>query len=647
MFTIESFTNYNSALELLDKIVLQQAEIVRLGQQYQTLLQDVDKLESQIRSLQLMLTRQQQLLNNLDLTIRTPILTAKGETSKLNTSFLEIVSLLMEQVFPKSLFDYKLAKISNKPQFITHDATTPKLKVATILDEFSYQSLTPEFNLLQLHPEHYKQQIRDFEPDLIFIESAWFGHEKLWKRRESVVGRPVNSLLNFCDSQKILTVFWNKEDPVDFEHFLPLAKRCDVVLTTDANCIERYKLFLSHERVYALPFAVQPRLHNPTREFLRQERCCFAGAFYEKFPKRQRDLDRLINVVAKQLPVDIYDRNFYSKDIYNPPFPARYKQYVKGTLKFKAVNRAYKAYKLAINVNTVKKSPTMFSRRVFELAASNTVILSNYSLGIRQLFGNVIFSSDREGVLEIYLRNVTKNERVRRKANLLALRQVMLSHTYEDRVVTLKSLITNKALVAYFPLILVIAVVDSEAELIVISQNFQQQTFARKQLVIIMGQLAQQPALPDIAAVLFTTKDECIEYLRSQSPDSFMALFAASDHYGKNYLQDLILATRYTEKNIIAYGKSSYFGHQQGKCKLFQNDNHYQLVDKLFLRSSIVRLTQIFKENPLRYFTTTTILKNLPMYGVDEFNYCRNITQIKKFKPEFVDDINPQELYRE
>lgn len=567
------------------------------------------------------------------------------QQSDQNANFLEILTLLMDKVFPKSLYEQKIAKIKRSSPLQTHSSSTPKLKVAAILDEFSFMSLSPDMELVQLKPATYKQQIQRFNPDIVFIESAWFGHEKLWKRRESIVGRPVNALLTYCDSQELITIFWNKEDPIDFEHFLPLAKRCDIVLTTDEKCVERYKLFLPHERVFALPFAVQPKLHNPTKEFQRQDRCCFAGAYYGRFPKRQRDLDNHIKVINKFLPVDIYDRNFYSKNIYTPPFPELYKQYIKGTLRFNAVNKAYKAYKFAININTVKKSPTMFSRRVFELAASNTVILSNYSQGIRHLFGNIIFSSDRECLLENYIKKIMKSEQTRRKVNLLALRHVMRSHTYEDRIITIKNLITNNSLKPYYPKIFVIAVVNSYSELAKISNTFIHQTFANKQLLLITTNL-KTPFRQD-NELFFSDLNSCTKFLTQKENDSFIAFFSSQDYYGANYLLDLILATRYTSNKIVAYGKYSYFGNSAKKCKLYQNGEQYQQVKKLDIRCSIIKLSYLI-ENQLLFWAfqiETTNIKHSLLYSIDEFNYCRNIDRIKKFDPEFVDDLNPRELY--
>ncbi len=41
----------------------------------------------------------------------------------------------------------------------------------------------------------------------------------------------------------------------------------------------------------------------------------------------------------------------------------------------------------------------MFARRVFELMASNTLVVSNYSKGVRLLFGELVIASDAKAEL--------------------------------------------------------------------------------------------------------------------------------------------------------------------------------------------------------------------------------------------------------
>ena len=81
-------------------------------------------------------------------------------------------------------------------------------------------------------------------------------------------------------------VFWSKEDPVHFGVFLKVAQAADFVFTTDADCVGLYKTCVGHDRVYYLPFAAQPKIHNPLEEYERQNKFCFAGSFYVRYQER-------------------------------------------------------------------------------------------------------------------------------------------------------------------------------------------------------------------------------------------------------------------------------------------------------------------------------------------------------------------------
>ena len=47
-----------------------------------------------------------------------------------------------------------------------------------------------------------------------------------------------------------------------FNTFLSNAAQCDYIFTTDVDCISNYKSILRHNRVYMLPFAANPKIHN-------------------------------------------------------------------------------------------------------------------------------------------------------------------------------------------------------------------------------------------------------------------------------------------------------------------------------------------------------------------------------------------------
>ena len=113
-----------------------------------------------------------------------------------------------------------------------------KLKVAAIMDAFTYACYAPECELLQITPDDFKAEIDGFSPDLLFIESVWRGKDNLWRFKLHDNMEALCALTAYCRANGIPVVFWSKEDPVHFGVFIRAAALADFVFTTDADCIE-------------------------------------------------------------------------------------------------------------------------------------------------------------------------------------------------------------------------------------------------------------------------------------------------------------------------------------------------------------------------------------------------------------------------
>ena len=79
------------------------------------------------------------------------------------------------------------------------------LKIAAILDEFSYASFSLDCNILNLSLHNWKLESEKFCPDLLFVESAWFGHQKEWYRKISEFSPQLDELITWFKNQKIPT----------------------------------------------------------------------------------------------------------------------------------------------------------------------------------------------------------------------------------------------------------------------------------------------------------------------------------------------------------------------------------------------------------------------------------------------------------
>lgn len=284
------------------------------------------------------------------------------------------------------------------------------ISIAMIADDFTYNSFLDEFDCHRLTPANWHQIMETKHPRMFFCESAWQGGppaEHPWQGKvyASVRWPQENrtvllDILEYCKVNSIPTVFWNKEDPVHFSDrindFIRTAALFDYVFTTAEECISSYKRDVGVKNVDVLPFAVQPKLFNPISNLVPADTASFAGTWYNRYPDRCKSAGEIMDLVLSEgKGLDIYDR-MYSSNSPNYVYPERFVEFTKPAITYQQTAEAYRSSKFGITLNTVTDSKTMFARRVFELAASGSVVLSNYSAGVDNFFGNAVIFADRD-----------------------------------------------------------------------------------------------------------------------------------------------------------------------------------------------------------------------------------------------------------
>ena len=506
------------------------------------------------------------------------------------------------------------------------------LKIACIMDTFTYESYTPEAILLQLTPNSWQKELESFQPEILFIESAWRGKHDLWGNKVGHTSQELVGIVEWCKQHNVITLFWNKEDPIHFETFLNTAKLFDHIFTTDIDCISRYKKALGHNQVYFLPFAAQPKVHNPIEKYQRQDKFCFAGAYYVKYPERTKDLNNFIVTLPEYRDIDIYDRN-YGKSDPNYMFPEEYQPYIVGTLPYEQIDKAYKGYNYAINLNSIKQSQSMFARRVFELLASNTVTVSNFSQGLRLLFGDLVFTSDSGEEIVRRLQQITDKTLQLKQFRLLALRKVFMEHTYQDRINYIYSKLSNSEPLTLLPTIAVLSYVKTTKALESVIASFQRQNYAHKSLTIVCNGF-EVTTLPTAENITLLTPQQAESIMLDHWINGkWLAVMVPEDFYGSDYLTDLALATRYCTHKII--GKKACYRWQEGLIQTYPKAE-YQEATGLTLRHSIVA-AEVLPITTLRNWLTTlyTWKSQEAQFSIDSLNYCHNGATHCETLPEF------------
>lgn len=495
------------------------------------------------------------------------------------------------------------------------------LKVATILDEFSYNCFKYE---MDLHPLSIHDTIHDLEtiqPNLLLVESAWKGSSGQWKIGLASNYNKMVELTNYCKTHDIPTIFWCKEDPVHFEHFLPLAQMFDYVFTTDSNMVPHYKRECGHEDCYALPFAAQPSIHNPIQTIPRESKVCFAGSYYRnKYHDRSRILCEMLRA-SQTVGVDIYDRN-YESGIEHYLFPEEFENEVKGVLPYDQIEKAYKGYRVNLNVNTVTNSPTMFSRRVFESLACHTPMLSNYAEGTEKMFGDLINMSEDVEEYRQHLVHLFEDEVAYQRLALLGLRRVLKEHTYRHRVMELL-----KPLGIKVPLkrvrVAVLSYIQSEEEL----NGFIEQV-TRQKLVLAEGLaiLSSNLKVEDLTVKWPTNVAWVSEEHFSLKHSLFdqvdeVTCFSPSAFYGDYYLHDLTQTRLYQESPYVMKGANLHIGESK-EVSFEMKTNEYQFNSMMMdLTRGMAKREVITFENIQQGLKHQLIEMEMPIFVIDSFNF--------------------------
>lgn len=502
----------------------------------------------------------------------------------------------------------KQGKLWEEKGFSLKAKTLRDLRVVAIMDIFTLTCFQPECQLFELTPSEWRSEIERAQPDIFFLESAWRGKDETWNVKISSYSTELYALIEYCHAQKIPVVFWCKEDPPHNDVFMHVAHMADIVFTTDIDCVEIYKSELGHDFVYHLHFAAQPLIHNPLEIHDRKNKFVFAGSYPSWYKERCRIFDELSEYFIRSRGMDIYDRNCLSK-VPTAMFPEKYTPYILGGLETTEIDIAYKGYFFGVNMNSIQESQTMFARRAFELMASNTVVVSNASRGLKNYFGDLTICTDDPEEMEKKVQERCDNQESMDKFRLAALRKVLRQHLYEDRLDFIVSKVFGCSLKRKPPEILVCARVSSQKEANRVLQMFRNQSYPAKKFVLVSNEVLSCEGATVISVNRFWEELPVADYI---------AWFHSDDWYGENYLLDMALATRYGEFDVI--GKEERYVNMEGEAVRQSYGQAYRLQEMLPARRSMIRATVLQKEE----LPWQTEYRAENILAVDAFNYCEN-----------------------
>lgn len=290
-----------------------------------------------------------------------------------------------------------------------------------------------------------------------------------------------------------------------------------------------------------------------------------------------------------------------------------------------------------ININTVKSSPTMYARRVYEGLASGTPIISNYSLGMEKQFGDIIGYSENEDELDDYLAKLNNDASEYNKIKQLGIRRVLSEHTYKQRLLQVSSKL-GYAFKKSVEKVTFIIHVDSKNLVGRAIRIFEDITYSNKELLILVKDNINDYSMlgKGITVVHENRLPEYFETLNKLIKTDYLAPISINDFYGGNYLKDLMIAVLYSNADVI--GKQNYFVNKNSKLEEINDASEHEYTETVNINSTIIR-SSIFSnfslQESLKYIKNDKCISELKYLGLkiysnDKMNYIKHGYKISK-----------------
>lgn len=519
------------------------------------------------------------------------------------------------------------------------------LKIACILDDSAYEWFRHECILIPVGLYDWQDVLTKSKPDMLFVQSAWEGNGGQWRYKitnlQSKTGNILKNLVDWCKSNGIPTVFWNKEDPYHFDRFIAAAKFFDYVFTTDSNCIPRYIKHVGHNRVYTLPFAAQPKIHNPIdKDKEKLGKVAFCGSWYQNGHEERKNDIEIILKPALNYGLHIYDRMLnYAKDD-NFKFPDIYQPHIVGSVPYIDITNTYKKYDIVLNVNSVQNSPSMFSCRAIELLACGISVISGYSLGLEKTFPELVKLSKSESDTKKYLDLFLNNEELRDRLAVLGIREVFTNHTFKKRLKYLVEKVGISCKKDDIPGVSIITSTNRHRYMDHIFNNYERQNYSKKELIIILNNdsmpldkwMEKAKDYENVKVFQIEEKynlGKCLNHAIQNATFEYIAKMDDDDYYGPEYCGDILNAFMYSEADVIGK-QSNYVYFEQSNILAIKAPNRENRFTKFVTGSSIFFKKKVFekvkfsteqKSGSDTIFLDECSKSGFKIYSTDRFNH--------------------------
>jgi glycosyltransferase involved in cell wall biosynthesis len=478
------------------------------------------------------------------------------------------------------------------------------IRAAALLGNHLYYDFHQELNLFPITLTNWRHVLEYGEIDFLIAESSWKISGAKWSMYESIPGE-INGLLKqlvtTAKGLKIPTVFWMTKDHLYHEHFAKFASLFDIVYCADPLETELMHSDGIHAQTL-LPY-INQREFNPFVDMI-DNLNLETGILYDgwvdlfRYPEIG---DILKNFTTQNLNIFQTDTMMYRQQLKR--IDKSLVKHIRGSVDRNLLPYILKSGYSYLSFEKSSSTETKKQWSILEAEACRTSVAHLGNLGSSSIFNDFVNRFDREKDLCNYISTSNKVGRETDRKCHLAWRNAHQNHCLDMVITKICKDIGVKTYSYEHPkATLVTGTIRPELFPKCIEQ-YENQTYSNKELILIYNGnfetirefKSQFESRNDIFITAIPTEDTVgtvLNYGVGRSTGDYFFRVDDDDHYGDNYILDIMLHLRSVDADII--GKRASFFQ-------FEND------DSIYLRDKFLPKMQTFPANYLHESQDTLI----------------------------------------
>ena len=481
--------------------------------------------------------------------------------------------------------DDKVLHASRSSQYTIYKNTYKKLyNVACILDSFSFECFSYELNLFQLSLNNWENILKS-NIDFVLMESAWVGYNGEWeniisnydsRNMKDIKMVELSKMMDYIITSKIPMVFYNREDPVNFDKFINFAKLFsnNLIVTVDENSVINYKK-AGCRYVLSFPFCCQPIIHNPINK-----QSIYDIIFSTHYDTLSDECNEINDIIDNHINcIDIYDEQLLNNKLalqvksfdefkHRYEFPEKYKNNIKGNLEYTQLLEVVKKYKIVVT-NSFKS--------LIEMCSMSIPVMSNQQY--KNIFGSNILNYQDKDTINKYLQDDMTRRTVGNTLHKITMKNYTYGHLI-DKIID--GICINKRV---FKTKSILCLIFSETKMGITKQSYFSKTH---ETVFVIKNITPN----EINKMNSTNNIITYDNIHLIKEVDYYFIMNASCVYSQDYIDNILLPFSYTDALIV--GKGAYARNR--KNNILNIDLEHTFTNKLNLNAIVIKHSDITRK---------------------------------------------------